>query len=166
MTALTTLGRQEPGKPVEEPELTRSLLDLVAAWVTGSGARAEAAVVDGPAEAAIGALGVGAFLMGEVDARQALALMGWAAASGGAHGRRRGAAAGRSAAWWVATELSDLDWPPDPGELGEGLSRLRWYRWEPRRLAGGWHLHLAVEDPEAGWSAAVAAEDRAEQAGS
>jgi hypothetical protein len=163
VTALTTLGRQEPGEPVEEPELTRSLLDLVAAWVTGSGARAEAAVVDGPAEAAIGALGVGTFLIGEVDARQALALMGWAAASGGAHGRRRGAAAGRSAAWWVATELSDLDWPPDPGELGEELSRLRWYRWEPRRLAGGWHLHLAVEDPEAGWSAALAAEDRADQ---
>ena len=59
---------------------------------------------------------------------------------------------------------SDLDWPPDPGELGEELSRLRWYRWEPRRLAGGWHLHLAVEDPEAGWSAALAAEDRADQA--
>src|SRR5438309_1977565 len=64
VTALTTLGRQEPGKPVEEPELTRSLLDLVAAWVTGSGARAEAAVVDGPAEAAIGASGVGGLQRG------------------------------------------------------------------------------------------------------
>src|SRR5947208_2674116 len=81
----------------------------VAAWVTASGGRAEAVVVDVPAEAAIGALGVGPFMSGEIGPRLARALMGWAAASGGAHRRRRVAAAGRSAAWWVATELSDVD---------------------------------------------------------
>jgi hypothetical protein len=26
----------------------------------------------------------------------------------------------------------------------------------------GWNLHLAVEDPDEGWSAAIAAEDRSE----
>jgi hypothetical protein len=42
--------------------------------------------------------------------------MAWAAASGGAHGPRPGAAAGRFAAWWAAATLTDLhaDWPPDP----------------------------------------------------
>jgi hypothetical protein len=110
--------------------------------------------------------------------------MAWAAASGGAHGRRRGAAAGRSAAWWAATELTGLDWPPDPEELAREINRLRWYRWDPvetsvpppdasrgaaplpgalRGAWGGWNLHLAVEDLDDGWSAAIAAEDRSEE---
>ena len=64
------------------------------------------------------------------------------------------------------------------------MDRLRWYRWEPHELtvplsgasrgatvpqsgalrgaSGGWNLHLAVEDPDEGWSAAIAAEDRSE----
>lgn len=155
-------GRAAPGEPLEEPELHRALLDLASTWVTSSGGKAEAAVVDGDAAAAIGALGVGAYRIGAVGAEEAMALMAWAAGSGGAHGRRRGAAAGRSAAWWAATELSGREWPVDPDELGEELARLRWYRWEPRELAGGWNLHLAVEDPEEGWSAAIAAEDHAD----
>src|SRR5205085_1752381 len=74
----------------------------------------------------------------------------------------RGAAAGRSAAWWAAAELAGLDWPPDPAELAAEIAHLRWHRWEPPELTGGWNLHLAVEDPEEGWSAAIAAEDRSE----
>jgi hypothetical protein len=92
-----------------------------------------------------------------------MGLLAWAGAAGGAHGRRRGAAAGRSAAWWAAAALTDLEWPPDPDELGEALGELRWYRWEPRQLAGGWHLHLAVESPADGWAAVIASEDRADR---
>jgi hypothetical protein len=149
-------------EPIDDDELHRALLDLATTWVTGSGGRAEAAIVEGDAAGAIGSLGARSFLIGEVAAREALALMAWAAASGGAHGRRRGAAAGRSAAWWAASELSGLDWPPDPDELAREMARLRWYRWEPHEMTGGWNLHLAVEDPDDGWSAAIAAEDRSE----
>lgn len=103
------------------------------------------------------------FWIGELTPGQAMGLLAWAGAGGGAHGRRRGAAAGRSAAWWAAAALTDLDWPPDPDELGEALGELRWYRWEPRQLAGGWHLHLAVESPVDGWAAVIAAEDQSDR---
>jgi resuscitation-promoting factor RpfA len=157
-------GRGRPGVVVEDDELGAVLLDVVGAWISGSNARAEVAISEG-VEAAIGALGVGAgsFWIGQLTPEQAMALMAWAGAAGGAHGRRRGAAAGRSAAWWAAVALTDLDWPPDPDELGEALADLHWYRWEPKQLAGGWHLHLAVESPADGWAAAIAAEDLAER---
>ncbi len=160
---LVRRGRLRAAEEIDDPELVRSLLDLVATWVTSSNGRADAAVVDGSAEAAIGALGEKDFLIGEIKPATAMALMGWAAASGGAHGRRNGAAAGRSAAWWAATTLCDLEWPPDPVVLGQEVAELRWYRWEPLRPLGGWQLHLAVEDPVNGWAAAVAGEDRAEE---
>lgn len=150
-----------PGAAVDDPDLTRALLDLVAGWVSESAARADATVVAGPAPAAVAALGASSFRATEIAPGQALAWMAWAAASGGAHGRRRGAAAGRSSAWWAAAALCDLDWPPDPDVLSEELGRLRWYRWDPGR-PGGWQLHLAVEDPAGEWAAAIAAEDRAE----
>ncbi|MGH2769378.1 MAG: DUF6183 family protein, partial [Actinomycetota bacterium] len=147
---LAPVGRETRATPsarIEDPELSAALLELVAAWVTGSNARAEVAVSEGPVAAAIGALGVESFRIGEMTSRQSLALMAWTGAGGGAHGRRRGAAAGRSTAWWSAAALCDLEWPPDPDALGEELSRLRWYRWEPLRLSGGWRLLLAVEAP-------------------
>lgn len=153
-----TLG----GGQIDDDELHRALLDLATTWVTGSAGKAEATVIEGDAAAAIGGLGVGTFLIGGIQPREALALMAWAAASGGAHGRRRGGAAGRSVAWWAAAELSGVDWPPDPDDLASEMGRLRWYRWEPLEMTGGWNLHLAVEDPEDGWSAAIAAEDRSE----
>lgn len=149
------------GETLDEPEVLRALLELVSPWVSTSGGRAEAAIVEGPSPAAVAALGVGSAPAGEITVPEAMALMGWAAASGGAYGRRRGAAAGRSAAWWASAALCDLEWPVDADLLGDELARLRWYRWEPPDLVGGWSLHLAVEDPEGGWSAAIRAEDRA-----
>ena len=62
---------------------------------------------------------------------QALAWMAWGAASGGAHGRRRGGAAGRFGAWWAATALAGLEWPPEPGALGAVAGELRWFWWDP-----------------------------------
>lgn len=155
-------GKAVGAELIDDQDLSRALLDLVTTWVDSSNGKADAVVTGGSAESAIGALGEGAFLIGEIDPKVALQLMAWAAASGGAHGRRKGAAIGRSAAWWAASDLCQLEWPPDPTELREGLDQLHWYRWEPRRPVGGWNLHLAVEDPAQGWSAAVAAEDRSE----
>ncbi|MEX0791201.1 MAG: DUF6183 family protein [Actinomycetota bacterium] len=160
---LTVRGAGETAEEIDDPELVRCLLDLVATWVRSSNGRADATVVDGSAQAAIARLGEDEFLIGEIEPSLAMALMGWAGASGGAHGRRNGAAAGRSAAWWASSTLCDLEWPPNADQLGEELAELRWFRWEPLRPMGGWQLHLAVEDPENGWAAAIAAEDRAEQ---
>jgi hypothetical protein len=161
---LPPLRREAAGRPgpvVGDDELAAVLLDVVEAWISGSNARAEVSISESVDEA-IGNLGVDSFWMGDITAEQGMALIAWAGASGGAHGRRRGAAAGRSAAWWAASALTDLEWPPDPAELGEAIRELRWYRWEPKALAGGWHLHLAVASPDGDWVAALAVEDRAE----
>ena len=70
-------------------------------------------------------------------------------------------AAGRFDAWWAAAALADLDWPPDPGELGEAIASLRWWHWDTDEVAGGWVLRLAVEDAEHGMAWAIDARDRA-----
>lgn len=98
-----------------------------------------------------------------VDLREAMARMAFAAASGGVHGRRRGAAAGRSAAWWVATAATGLDFGPDPDELEYRLATLRWWRIAPEVGRHGWHLGLAVSDPTEGWIAAIDAWDQPDE---
>lgn len=155
-----------PGESLDDPELQGALLDLVTPWVAASNGRSDVAVVDGSADSAIAAVAPGEFLVGRIESVQALSLMGWAAASGGAHGRRRGAAAGRSAAWWAAATLCDLPWPPDSEVLGEEMQTLKWYLFEPAGMAAGWNLNLAVEDEAGGWAAAIRAEDRVAEPGS
>ena len=91
--------------------------------------------------------------------------MAWAAARGGAHGRRREAAFGRFMAWYVTAMLSQLPWPADAEELGVAASRLKWYRWDEgdQGWEKGWVLRLAIEDETRGWSTAVAATDLLEE---
>jgi hypothetical protein len=99
--------------------------------------------------------------MAEVSPSEALRTLAWAGASGGAHARRPGAAAGRFAAWWAGAALTGLleEWPADAAALGDALARLRWYAWDGGGAATGWGLHLAIEDPSSGRSWAVAAID-------
>jgi hypothetical protein len=79
-----------------------------------------------------------------------LAAMAWAAADAGAHGRRRGAAPGRFAAWWVVGALGGLldAWPPPSAELGAVLDGSRWYAWGSGEPVTGWALRLAIEAEE------------------
>src|SRR5205085_1702808 len=96
------LGRAGAPRPVRPGRRTgRALLDLVAAWTAESNGRAEVAAVHGDATAAIAALGPPRARMAPLPPADALAHMAWAAASGGAHGRRRGMASGRFATWWA-----------------------------------------------------------------
>src|SRR6185436_8710727 len=94
--------------------------------------RAEAVAVEGSAEGAVAALGVRSARAVDLPAEAALALMAWCGASGGAHGRRRGAAVGRFGAWWATSALTGLldTWPVDPDELGRAASELRWVLWD------------------------------------
>jgi len=171
---LETVTLPEPGLPVDDLEGGRALVELASVWKRESNGEAAAAAVAGDALSAIAAVGgAGATAaredgagctarIGAVAADQALATMAWAAASGGAHGRRRGMAAGRFAAWWAVAALAGLlyDWPFVPDEVGEAATGMRWYRWDDGAPATGWSLCLAVEDPEAGWAWAVRAADR------
>lgn len=148
---------------VDDVETATALRALVERWVVESDGEVEVVAVEGGAETAIAALAGDAPVRGaEVTPAQALEAMAWAGASGGAHGRRRGAAVGRFGAWWALAALAGLlsDWPVPAERLGEAAAELRWLRWEPATWSGGWSLHLAVEDPADEMAWAVAATDR------
>jgi hypothetical protein len=147
------------GASVEDPELVDALLDLVAPWTTESNGAARAAVVEGTATSAVSALTLDGLRIGRLSVAEAVQRLAWAAGSGGAHGRRRGAALGRFLAWYVAALLAGAPWPSEPEVLGRALQRLRWYRWDDGSAESGWVLRVAVEDPGEGWSAAIGATD-------
>jgi hypothetical protein len=153
--------KASPAPTVADDEARRALLDLTLAWTTESNGRAEAIAVDGDAAAAIAGLGARTGRLAEVDAAHTLAAMAWAAASGGAHGRRRGMAAGRFGAWWAVAALTGRldDWPVPPDDLGGAASQLRWYRWDAGEPETGWALRIAVEDPDRGRAWALSAVD-------
>jgi len=138
-----------PAAPSAEPESHDALLNLVRTWTDESNGRAEAVSVHGDATGAIRSLGPSRARLAAIKPKIALALMAWAGASGGAHGRRPGAAAGRYSAWWAAAALTGLieDWPVPADHLGEAISELNWYCWSDLVPPTGWTLHLAVEDP-------------------
>lgn len=147
---------EAPAGPVVE-----ALLDIVQPWVAESNGAARAVVVEGDAAAAIATVTGGAdgVLFGPLRAEEALQRIAWGAASGGAHGRRRGAAYGRFTAFYVTALLGGERWPAAPERVGEIAARLRWYRWDESARLEGWILRFAVEDPEAGWAAALGATD-------
>ena len=87
-----------PAPEVDDDEVTHALLDLVQPWTVESNGAARAVVVDGDAFGAASALVFDTLRIGVLAPDEAFRLIAWAAASGGAHGKRRGAALGRSLA--------------------------------------------------------------------
>lgn len=158
--AETPLPEQHP-TAIEDPQSEGALFDLVQPWVTESNGRYEVATVEGDERSAIRALGLTRARVGSMTSHLALAWMAWAGASGGAHGRRRGAAAGRYGAWWAVAMLCDLDWPPDPDEIGAAVERLGYFWFDDGSPATGWELRVAVADPANDLAWAIAAGDSA-----
>ena len=152
-----------PPPTIEDPDAVNAFRSAVQPWTVQSNGRADMAAVEGTAEQAVAALGPRLVRWAPLQPAQALAAVAWAGASGGAHGRRRGAAAGRVEAWWTAAVLTGLDdtWPVDPDEMGEAVGELRWFAWSRDEPATGWSLRLAVEDPTDGLAWAVSATDSA-----
>ena len=148
-----------PGPTEDDPELVDALLDLVQPWTTESNGAARAVVVAGDAGAAASHLALAGLRLGRIEPAAALRQIAWAAASGGAHGRRRGAALGRFLAWYTAGLVSGTEWPVEPAALEVALGRLRWFTWDEGAPEQGWVLRIAVEHPVEGWSAALGATD-------
>ena len=146
-----------------DDDVDLAVRQLVEPWLTHSNGQLDVACVDGDADAALGALGLRRARLAPLEATEALALLAWAGASGGAHGRRRGAASGRFGAWWVLAALGDLldDWPVPPDELGALAGDLRWYRFDAGEPTLGWTLQLVVEDPTEQVAWAISAHDAA-----
>ncbi|MDX2344900.1 MAG: DUF6183 family protein [Acidimicrobiia bacterium] len=158
-TGLDWIELPEPLKREAEDDAIESLLDLVQPWTEQSDGRAEGVVVAGSALEAIRTLGPHRVRAAEIDAAEALALMAWTGASGGAYGRRRGSPIGRMQAWWTLAALLGFDDIDETDELGAEASKLRWLRWDPGDQIGGWGFHLAIEDPGDGLAWAVSAVD-------
>lgn len=147
------------GRELDEEEIEHALLDLVTPWTNESNGAARATVVEGDEITAISAIAFEQLRIGQLTGAEAMQRMAWAAASGGAHGRRRGAALGRSMAWYLVALLGDLTWPAAPERVGATVEELDWFYWDEGEPEEGWILRLAVSDPMHGWSAAIAATD-------
>ena len=157
----TPMGHTEvrPGTVLDDPELVGALLDLVTPWTTESNGAARAVVAEGDEVAAPSLITLDTLLIGPLTVAQAVQRIAWAAASGGAHGRRRGNALGRRMAWQLGALVADVRWPPEPEFLGDELDEITWWRWDEGPPAPGWTLRLAVSDGTGEWAAAIAATD-------
>lgn len=142
-----------------EDDGLEALLALTEPWTNQSNGRAEGVVVAGTAEQAIRTLGPHRVRITEVEPADAIALMAWTGASGGAYGRRRGSPVGRMLAWWALAGVLGLDEIDDPDLLGEEAASLRWILWDPGDQIGGWGFYLAIEDRDDGLAWAVSATD-------
>ncbi len=155
---------------VDDVSVTLAVRQLLDTWTAASDGKVEVVCVEGNAAAAISALAADPHVdrphvdrphLAELTAAEALAWIAWAGASGGAHGRRRGAAAGRFGAWWLLAALGDLldEWPVQPGQLHTVADELGWFWWHGGNLASGWSVQLAVEDKDEGYAWAISAHD-------
>ena len=155
--------RTDGGEVVDDPDVSLAVRQLIEPWITSSNGHVEIVAVEGSAAAAVAELGVASCKLAKIAPAQAMAWLAWAGASGGAHGRRRGAAIGRFGAWWTVAALDDRadHWPVDPGEVGDALAALDWYWWDAGEPRLGWELQLAVADPIEGYAWAISAHDAA-----
>jgi hypothetical protein len=144
---------------IEDAHSEGALGDLVEPWTDQSNGRSQIVTVEGDHLGAVTALGLPRARVGRLSTEQALAWTGWAAASGGAHGRRRGAAAGRSLAWWVVAAVADLEWPANAVDIATALDGLTWHWFDDGSPETGWLLRIAVAIPTQGLAWAISATD-------
>jgi hypothetical protein len=145
---------------IDDRPACRALTELAAAWTQGSDGRAEAVAVQGGPLDAIAALGARRARVATVDGNAALAHMAWTAASGGAYGRRRGAAIGRFDSWLAVAAMARIEeWPLPPDAIAAAVDRFEWMLWDAGEPATGWSLRLAAGDPETGAAWAMSAAD-------
>jgi hypothetical protein len=146
----------------DDTDVVHALRDLVRPWTASSEGTAHIAAVHGDALGAIKALGHNEARGSWVDAAEALTWFAWAGSSGGRHGRRRGAAAGRDLAWAAAAACAGFE-PGEqlePATLGAAINELRWLVWSAPDVSTGWVLRIAIEDPADGIAYGCDAVDR------
>lgn len=148
-------------QPPRQTEAARALAAVAGTWAKESNGRVVAVEVDGARIDAVAAIELGVIRMVGIEPAEGMRWLAWAASTGGAYGRRPGAAAGRVSAWWAAAALADLldDWPVHPDDLGDAITELQWSLWDDGSTATGWSLRLAVDDPVHGLAWAVSARD-------
>jgi hypothetical protein len=135
---------------------------MMSPWTSQSNGSARAVVVEGGAAEALGALGLADGRLAPVSPGSALAWLTWAASSGGAHGKRRGVATGRSEALWMMSVFTGLDddWPESFDELGSVVGGLEFWAFSSvDHPANEWWLQMAIVDVEEGLTLGLMARD-------
>ena len=159
LTPMATLELPADVKPLDDTETQVAFAQMVEMWTDQSNGRSEVTCVEGSASDAIAATGAGRARTREMSSAQALDVLMWAGASGGAHGRRRGSATGRFSLWWLLSAIVDVEWSDGLSEFGRMVSQLRWFEWDSWEPSTGWELRLATECSETGFSWAFSAID-------
>jgi hypothetical protein len=151
------------GADVLDDNTVHAFTRMMEPWTAHSNGSARAVVVEGELEDALGALELSHAQFSELTPHTALQWLTWAASSGGAHGKRRGVATGRSEALWLLATFTGLDdsWPRSFAELGDVITnQLEFFAFTAdKHDSKGWWLQLAVVDPDEGLTAAFIARD-------
>jgi len=131
---------------VQDSEVATAIHQLVDAWTTQSNGELQISCVDGSVLDALAALEVQEARLSLLTSSDALAWLTWAGASGGAHGRRRGNALGRDAAWWTIAALTEQisRWPLNNEELETAVNSLQWFWWDANEAITGWNVCLCI----------------------
>ena len=131
---------------VEDSEASTAFHQLVDAWTTLSNGELRISCVEGSVLDALAILDVQEARLSLLTSGEALAWLAWAGASGGAHGRRRGNALGRDAAWWTVAALTEQtsNWPLSNDGFETAASSLQWFWWDANEPTTGWTIQLCV----------------------
>lgn len=153
----TVDGRAGGLEVIRDDDVDNAFRSLIDPWTTSSNGRAESFIVEGGPEDAVRALGVTGGRLTPIDHSQALAWMAWCGASGGAYGRRRGAALGRFGVWWMLAALGGFSDEWDQlcrrgtlgAECGNTARSMTWFRFDDG-MTGPFDLSLIACDPSDG----------------
>jgi hypothetical protein len=131
---------------VLDSEVSTAVHQLVDAWTTQSNGELCISCVEGSVLDALASLEVQEARLSLLTSGEALAWLAWAGASGGAHGRRRGNALGRDAAWWTIAALTvqTSNWPLSDEESITAVNSLQWFWWDANEPTTGWNVQLCV----------------------
>jgi len=146
---------------VQDSEVSTAFHQLVDAWTTQSNGELRISCVDGSVLDALAALEVQEARLSLLTSSDALAWLTWAGASGGAHGRRRGNALGRDAAWWTIAALTQQtpQWPLSNDDLETAVNSLQWFWWDANEPTTGWNVQLCVHHADRNRSWAISLND-------
>ena len=135
-----------PANVVHDSEVSTAFHQLFDAWTTQSNGELRMSCVEGSVLDALASLDVQEARLSLLTSSDALAWLTWAGASGGAHGRRRGNALGRDAAWWTIAALTEQisRWPLNNEELETAVNSLQWFWWDANEPTTGWNVRLCV----------------------
>jgi hypothetical protein len=131
---------------LQDSEVSTAFHQLVDAWTTQSNGVLRISCVEGSVLDALASLEVHDARLSLLSSSDALAWLTWAGASGGAHGRRRGNALGRDAAWWTIAALTGRtsNWPLSDEDSMTAVNSLQWFWWDANEATTGWNVYLCI----------------------